>query len=347
MRLLIYTQIMDRADPALGFFVPWVAELAKRTDGVDVVCLLKGEFELPEGVRVHSLGKERSRVSHFAARLLYVIRFYKLLIRIKGYDAVLIHMNEEYVLLGGLLWRLMGKRVYLWRNHYNGSWKTAVAVALANKVFCTSAYSYTARFKRVKFMPVGVNLDSLNPEISVTRVPRSILFLARMDPSKRPELLLAALHLLKKREIGFTATFVGGPTEDSSTYPEEVAKLATTLGISADVRFTGAVPNTETFRYYRSHEIFVNASRSGMLDKTTFKAMAAGSLVLSSSLDLKREVSDEFYYADGNATALASKLEHLLSLSESEKQAFVEGCKEVVDRNTLPALMDRLVEEMQ
>ncbi len=340
MRLLVLTQIMDRTDPTLGFFVPWVGELAKRVDKVHVMCLQKGGFELPAHVTVSSLGKESG-----GSRLLYIIRFYKeLFARGSSYDTVFVHMNHEYVILAGLWWTLLGKRVYLWRNHYEGSLLVDLASLFCTKVFCTSRYSYTAHYKHTVFMPTGVNIESLMPEIEINRVPRSILALGRLSPSKNPEFLLRVYALLKKRGVAFTASFVGGAKEEK--YQTELEALRDSLGLRDCVTFVGAVPNTETFRHYRAADVFVNASKSGMLDKSMFKAMAAGALVVSASLDLAKEVSEEFVFEEGNENDLADKLEHLLSLNPEERAQASATFSHVVMNNSLPVLADKLVKEM-
>jgi len=61
MKLLIVTQTIDSNDPVLGFFVRWVEEFSKQCEEVTVICLQKGEYELPKNVRVFSLGKESTK----------------------------------------------------------------------------------------------------------------------------------------------------------------------------------------------------------------------------------------------------------------------------------------------
>jgi glycosyltransferase involved in cell wall biosynthesis len=255
-------------------------------------------------------------------------------------------MNEEYVLIAGIYWRLKGIPVYLWRNHYGGTWRTVIAVKLATVAFCTSRYSYTARFKKTLIMPVGVDVDSLRAEEAVIQVPRSILFLARFDGSKRPMLLVEALGILREKGIEFSATFAGGPTDPNSDYPNKVRSRAEQLGLGERVQFVGAVPNTETYRYYRSHEIFVNCSESGMLDKTIFKAAAAGCLVLSSSDDIAQHIDPMCIFKDNDSEDLARKLGGLLETDPEIRQQLDRQFRTLVEQNTLAILSDRLVEEM-
>src|SRR3989344_232174 len=117
MRLLIVTQKVDKKDPILGFFHRWIEEFAKNFEKVTVVCLEKGEYNLPTNVKVLSLGKEERR-----SKAEYISRFYRYIWQErKNYDAVFVHMNQEYVLLGWKFWKLWGKKIFLWRNHARGS----------------------------------------------------------------------------------------------------------------------------------------------------------------------------------------------------------------------------------
>ncbi len=91
MRILITTQILDRTDPGLGFFHRWVEVFAAECEAVHVICLKKGEYELPPNVTVTSLGKEEG-----AGRFMRLIRFYATILRYRNsYDAVFVHMNPE------------------------------------------------------------------------------------------------------------------------------------------------------------------------------------------------------------------------------------------------------------
>ena len=58
MRLLICTQAVDRDDPALGFFHRWIEGFAAHADKVIIICLRKGNYELPKHVEVIALGEK-------------------------------------------------------------------------------------------------------------------------------------------------------------------------------------------------------------------------------------------------------------------------------------------------
>ena len=338
MKLLILTQAVNTSDPGLGFFHEWIARFAARFDAVSVVCLFEGTHALPENVRVYSLGKERGRRS----RLTYAARLLRLAWQLRGeYDTVFVHMNQEYVLLGGLLWKALGKRIYMWRNHYAGSFLTDLAAAFCSKVFCTSQHSYTAKYPRTVLMPVGVDTGLFTPDASVARKPSSILFFARMTPSKRPEMLLEALRALSRDGIACTATFVGSPLPEHAAYYEQLRSRAEDEELAGRVVFLPGTSKARAPDLYRTHGIFVNCSPSGMLDKTIFEAAACGCVVLASSEDLK-ELAGEDHYFESPET-LAQALKRSLQAPSVNAQ---ERMAELARSHALRVTMDRLAEQM-
>ena len=275
---------------------------------LEVICLKEGTHELPKNVRVYSLGKERAAASRGA----YAFRFLSLAWRLRGeYDAVFVHMNQEYVLIAGWLWKLLGKKIYLWRNHYAGSLATNIAALFCTKVFYTSKHSYTARFKNAMKMPVGVDTARFYPDPAIAAKPRSILFFGRMAKSKRPELLIDALAILKKEGEAFSATFCGSPLTANEAYYETLKEKVRARNLTHEISFVPAVPNSEAPDLYRAHAIFVNCSPSGMFDKTLFEAAACGCFVLATSDDFAGLAGEEHHFS--SAEELAKRLGTMLA----------------------------------
>ena len=342
MKLLITTQIVDRTDPFLGFFHRWIVELAKHFESIEVICLYEGKHELPANVRVHSLGKDRGARSKIA----YTVRFLTLAWKLRGsYDSVFVHMNQEYVLLAGWLWSVLRKPIYLWRNHYAGGFLTDVAAMFAEKIFCTSRFSYTAKYPKTVIMPVGVDADSFT-HTSVKRAERSILFFSRFAPAKKPHVLLDALIALQKEGIQFTATFYGTPLPRDAAYREKLVARVRELGLTDTIRFHLGVPHSEAPAVFSSHEIFVNLASSGTYDKTMFEAAASRCLVLAASKDFAAIVGER-YHVDENAAAVTQKLREFLALSGNERATLVSAEREIVlAGHGLQTLGERLREEI-
>lgn len=331
MNLLIITQKVNRKDPALGFFHRWIEEFSNHSSKVTVICLELGENFLPPGIRVLSLGKESGK-----SRLSYLLRFFRYIWRErKNYDVVFVHMNEEYVILAGWWWKLTGKTVALWRNHIQGNWKTRLAVALSDVVFCTSPYSYTARFKKTKIVPAGVDMDKFKTKELPERAKRSILSMGRIDPVKNVDVFMKALIILDAAGIAFKADIVGDPSPGSMEYRDSLVRLASGLVAKGKIVFKPSVPNTETPQMYGMHDIFVNMTNSGSLDKTILSAMAAGTITIVSNTSFRGAIPDEYIFKEGDERDMAEKIEHALSMSAEEKSTVAGMMKKYAETQSV------------
>ncbi len=262
MKLLVLTQKVDKNDPVLGFFHRWLEEFGSRFEKISVICLEKGTFNLPQNVHVYSLGKDERK-----SRLQYIWMFYKYIWDLRGqYDSVFVHMNQEYVLLGGEIWRAMGKRVYLWRNHAVGNILTRAAVVLSHKVFYTSPQSYTARFRNAVQMPIGVDTEFFKPGENIERIQNSVLFLGRISPVKR---VMEFLDWVKGKP--YTATLAGPILEADKEYGEKVLR-----SLPSGAKYVGPVNQEEARELYQTHEIYANFTPAGSFDKTIVEAAACG-----------------------------------------------------------------------
>ena len=345
MRLLVCVEAVDRNDPTLSFFLVWIKELAQHFASIEVIALTSAESDLPANVQVHSLGKESATGSVIRKRVRYISRLWRYAWTLrKKYDAVLVFQAEEHVLAAGWLWFLLGKPVYFWRNHYTGNFVTNSAVAWCRRVFYTSRYSYTSRFAKSSQMPLGIDLERFTPG-SDSRGHNSILFLARMAPSKRAEVLVNALEFLPA-DTDFSASFVGDALPHDAAYYALLKEGAAKNPHASKIAFRPGVPNAETPDVYRSHTISVNVSRSGMYDKTIFEAAACGCIVLACSKDFAEGADPRCVFEDGDARSLAEKLQGILTLPQSEREMLSENLKAFAAKNSLTAFGERLAEEI-
>ena len=91
------------------------------------------------------------------------------------------------------------------------------------------------------------------------------------------------------------------------------------LNVGNDLTFHPGVPNLGTPAIYRSHEIFVNTSPSGMYDKTIFEAMASGTMIVTSNKNLSGIIGDTFMFKEGDAQGLSKTLAAVFGLSVAQK----------------------------
>lgn len=340
MKLLICTQVVDMNDPVLGFFHDWIVEFAGRYEHVTVICLKQGRHTLPRNVTVYSLGKEQGNQS----KIKYALRFIRFIVHSKHeYDAVFVHMNQEFILLGSVLWKMWGKCIYFWRNHYAGSVLTHIAVNMSDKAFYTSHLSYTARFVNAVRMPLGIRMGPLVPV--ETRQPRSILSVGRISPSKRLEILIEALGELHRDGQSFTASIYGPTQPEDAAYLASLKERVRQLGIEHLVSFFGSVTHAELPHIYSRYDIFVNLSQSGMYDKTMLEAAICGTLVIAASDDFATDVG-KMYHFDGTAPSLAQRLTAFLAFNPKEKQELRAHLAQVAELHSLKTLVERLTDEI-
>lgn len=279
MKLLVVTQKVAKNDPILGFFHRWLDEFAKNFEKVTVICLEEGQHDLPQNVKVLSLGKERKK-----SVINYIINFYKYIWKERGnYDAVFVHMNQEYVILGWKSWWLMGKPIYLWRNHAEGNFWTRLAVLFSKKVFYTSPQSFTARFKKAVQMPVGIDADFFKPDPNIIREKNSALFLGRISPVKK---VLEFIDWVK--ENNYSATIAGPILPEDKRYGEKVLKK-----LGNNIKYVGPVDQYEARKLYQTHEVYVNFTSAGSFDKTIFEALASGCKLIVDNPDAKNIVVED------------------------------------------------------
>lgn len=327
MKILILTQKVDSADPIMGFFHNWLIALAVNFQEMTVICLEAGRSSLPANVKLLSLGKE-SGISRFK----YLFRFFKYIwLERKNYDVVFVHMNQEYVLLASWLWYLLGKKIFLWRNHPQGNFLTKLAIRMSDKVFCTSNQSFTANYQKTVLLPVGIDTDFWQANSRVEKIPRSILALGRISEIKRLEYLIEALLQLKAKAVPFKATIVGSPISVlDRQYEQSLKSKAQRLVEAGDLEFIPAVSQSKAIDFYHSHQIYVNLTPAGSMDKTIFEAMACELPVIINNQPTIIDL----------ATTLAKSLD--LSLDEKNKQGKINR-RQVEKQHSLKLLVDSLV----
>jgi len=268
MRVLICTQAVDRDDTDLGFFIRWIEEIAKESEHVLVVCLRKGAHSLPANVEVISLG-ERYRL--LRALEVCTIAFG----RRHEYDAVFVHMNPEYIVAAGWLWRLLHKRIVLWYTHKSVNAMLRIASVFANDIFTASKESFRLASPKIKVVGHGIDTDFFAPDKSIPRGTH-VLSAGRLTKSKNHDLIIRAA-----KKAGRALRIAGEGSERAT-----LEKVAHEEG--GDVTFLGGLTQTELRDEYRKAAHFVHASTTGSMDKVVLEAVACDCNVITTTHWLKK-----------------------------------------------------------
>lgn len=320
MRLLIITQKVDQSDQLLGFFIEWLKRFAQKFEKITVVCLEKGEFNLPQNVKVISLGKERFVVSGTRnvqtsiRKLGLLFNFYKYIwLESRNYDGVFVHMNPIWMVLGGICWKVMGKKRFLWYTSGGVTFKLKLAEKFAGVIFTASKESFRLSSKKVIVTGHGIDTELFKP-ISIYRhidISKSLKLLSvgRIAPVKSYETLVDAAKILKDEGVDFEVTMVGeAPLKRDRNYELGIRNKIEELGLARHFSFVGKVNHNDLPRYYQLHDIFIHLSKTGSLDKTILEAMACGMNVLSSNDSSRDFLSSELVFKEDDPVELAKKM---------------------------------------
>jgi len=158
-KLLFITQKVDLDDDLLGVYHRWIEGLAAKFEKISVICLYQGREKLPANVAVYSLGKEVS-----SSRIKYLKNFYRYIWQLrKDYDAVFVHMNPEYLILGGFLWKLWGKRLVFWYAHYLANLKLRLAALFPDTIVTSTRLAYPLKSKKLLVLQQGIDTERFRP----------------------------------------------------------------------------------------------------------------------------------------------------------------------------------------
>ncbi len=355
MKLLITTQKVDINDDILGFFHGWIAEFAKHCDKLTVICLQKGEYDLPDNVKVLSLGKEKL-LNCYIAKLLYCLRFYKYIWKErKNYNKVFIHMNPEYAVLGGLFWKLAGKKIGLWYAHKAVNLKLIIAEKLADVIFTASKESFRLPSKKV--MVTGHGIDIFRFQISDFRFQNNkekfkIISVGRISPIKGYETLIMAVGILCRNKAlscyNLQVEIIGGPAmPEDEKYLADLKEMVKEKKLDGIINFIGAVRHKDVIKYYNDADLFINLCPTGGMDKAVLEAMAYGLPVVvfnKTFVDVLGDYKDDLILTNKNETELAEKIEDIMNMDIDEREQISKELREIVVNNhSLSKLIQNII----
>jgi glycosyltransferase involved in cell wall biosynthesis len=341
MKLLIVTQKVDRYDPILGFFHRWIAEFAKHASLVNVLCLEVGEHALPKNVTLHSLGKDQGR-----PKIIWLWRLLRCAIEKRtDYEAVFVHMNPEYVVYAGWLWRLLQKPITLWYTHKSVTWMLRIAEKFVSQIATASVESCCIESDKISVVGHGIDTDLFTPRQRGQSDCLRLISVGRFSRTKGYDLLVEAVDLLRCR-LRVRLTLVGGPiTDDDREYEREVRELIKTKQLEGDVSLLGPQVQEAVVERLAGSDLFVHASETGSIDKVVLEALAMGLPVVSTSeafSNMLSGIAHDLVPRQRTPGAIAACVERIAAQGPPTIQ-FLERSRTLIERaHSLPRLIQRL-----
>jgi glycosyltransferase involved in cell wall biosynthesis len=348
MRLLLFNLATDADDPILGFTTNWIRALAERVEFIHVITMRAGRVDVPDNVRVYSVGKEKGY-----SELRRVIEFYKILtpiLRGESVDVCFSHMMPLFTVMAGPILKLMGIPIVTWYAHLNLTWTLRAAHWLSARMLASVSDAYP--YRRDKFIAIGQGIDTalFSPRAEIT--PESIpliLCVGRLSPVKNHPTLIKAASLLRKSwRQPFRVVIVGGPaTSRDEPYVLSLHQQVKELGLKNIVCFEPAVSMNRLPEWYRRSDVNVNMTPTGSGDKVVWEAMACGRLCVVANKGFVQTLgtyANQCLFRYGDPQQLAERLRWTLALSYNERarigdffreQVVADHCLERLAQNLL------------
>jgi glycosyltransferase involved in cell wall biosynthesis len=323
MRLLLFNMAMDLDDPLLEFVVYWVRALARRAERVDIITMRAGRVEVPENVRVYSVGKEKG---YSEPRRL--IEFYKILARIlreERVDVCFSHMIPIFSVLASPMLRAKRIPIVTWYAHASLTWTLKLAHHLSDQMVVSVASAYPYRQDKLTEIGQGIDTDVFSPDPRKSHEnPPLILCVSRLSPVKDHPTLLKAIWLVRQScSQSFRLVIVGGPASSrDESYVHMLHQQVKTLELEDIVSFEPPPSRDKLAAWYRRCAVHVNMTPTGSGDKVVWESMACGRPCLVANEGFRETLgnyADSLLYTYGEAEQLAERLKWVLSFSRHER----------------------------
>jgi D-inositol-3-phosphate glycosyltransferase len=178
----------------------------------------------------------------------------------------------------------------------------AEVIATADRIVANTATEasdlirlYDAEPSRVVAVSPGVDLATFTPgsqaearwRLGIPQDAVLLMFAGRVQPLKAPDVLLEAAARLVRDHPWLSSqllvAFVGGPSGTGRNDPDGLTELASSLGISGNVRLEPPCPQPDLADWYRAASLVVVPSYSESFGLVAVEAQACGTPVVAAA----------------------------------------------------------------
>ena len=138
---------------------------------------------------------------------------------------------------------------------------------------------YNNKGFQINYLPNSVDLSNF-PYSRSTVKQYSILWIRAFDSIYQPEMAIQVLNLVKQKFPTASLTMVGPDKGKLQEIQLAIAKMK----LQDAVEIVGAVQNDQLFRYYQSHQVYINTTKFESFGVALVEAASCGIPIVSTSV---------------------------------------------------------------
>ena len=210
------------------------------------------------------------------------------------------------------------------------AFKKADLITVESKYMKRSVEEYGFK-EKIKIIPVGVDLDKFNSNISDVDLQKKIknnddfviISTRDFEPKYNIRNILEAFILLQQNYENTKLILAGTGSQE-----RELKNQIKNLEIGKKIIFLGKIPYDEMPKYYNLSDIYVSASTSDAMSVSKLEAMACGLIPVVSDIPANREVindGENGFIFKNNPEELSKKLSYVIENYEDIKENIIKS----------------------
>lgn len=321
---IIFVEAVDADDRLYSFFIGWLLELQRQGIVAIVVCLRKGRIphmnheviQLPDKGSLFKL-RRALRVIQLTWSLRY------------RYDSVFIRGSCNYILVAGILMRLMRKRIIFWYAHYTHGIAQEIAACLSNVVVTSVKEACQFRVKRPIEIGQSIDTDLFKPSENKTYVWNRCIVLGRVMPVKKvKEAIQTFIDSDIYKDPQSELVIVGRGKGEA--YDDEIHNLCKQYDRVSWME--DGMPYEELPELLCRFDFIFNFYQ-GSLDKTILEGMASGLIPIISTEAAEGLLPTEFHWMIArDEKARIGAFDRANRLNSQERKAILERLRQIVQQ---------------
>jgi glycosyltransferase involved in cell wall biosynthesis len=271
--------------------------------------------------------------------------------RLPHVDIVFCHMNPIYAVLAAPYVRLYGKRQVFWYAHGHVSTLLKLAARFSDTVITSTPEGYRLNRPKAIIVGQGIDLEKFSPKRNERKDKLlRVISVGRISPVKNLSLIIEAMEILVKKNMGIHLTLVGGAGKmEQENYLQALQSKVDSGGLAKWISFAGPVPHSDIPNYYRQSDLFCTASDTGSLDKAILEAMACGVPVIGcnaafAEIARSNGLVELIFEKKGGAEALAEAISRFYSLPRTKRQQLADKGKAIAAEHDLSRFTARIAD---